>query len=74
MAQKAKEDFHNPTVPAKLYGYTVFGMDRTADNLRDVTWIAWAAQRRSSHPRDAIVCVKHQLPRLGLDRTIAGAL
>jgi hypothetical protein len=35
-----------------LYGRTVSAMDRTADNLIDVTWVAWAAERlREQWPR-----------------------
>ena len=35
-----------------LYGCTVLPMDRPADNLIDVTWVAWCAERlREQWPR-----------------------
>src|SRR6185436_5257117 len=35
-----------------LYGHTVLPMDRAADNLIDVTWVSWFAERlREEWPR-----------------------
>ena len=53
------------------YGHTVLPMDRAADHLIDVTWVAWCAERlREQWPRADATSLEETARELWGDETV----